>query len=152
MRVLVIEDGLEYSELLRRFLGEGFAWERAGSGPEALRRLEAERFDAIFLDMRFDRAPEGELLGDLEAVADRFNGDPVQARRYIEDHQGTFVLAALRHAGRTEPVLMSYDFDGEPRRWERLVARYGPVAYLPDNASPADIAVRLRALVRGDAG
>lgn len=147
MRVLVIEDGFEYSELLQRFLGEGFAWERAGSGPAALRRLEGEPFDAIFLDMRFDRAPEGELLGDLEAVADRFNGDPVQARRYIEDHQGTFVLAALREAGRPEPVLMSYDFDGEPRRWERLAARYGPVAYLPDNASPADIAGRLRALV-----
>lgn len=148
MRVLVIEDGLEYSELLRRFLGDGFTWERAGSGPQALRRLSEEPFEAIFLDMRFDRAPEDELLGDLEAVADRFNGDPIQARRFIEDHQGTFVLAALREAGRTEPVLMSYDFDGEPRRWERLAARYGPVDYLPDNASPSDIAARLRGLVQ----
>lgn len=147
MRVLVIEDGLEYSELLQRFLPDGFAWERAGSGPAALKRLKEERFDAIFLDMRFDRAPEDELLGDLEEVSDRFNGDPVQARRFLEDHQGNYILAALREAGHGLPVLLSYDFDGEPRRWERLARRFRPVDYLPDNASPADIAERLRGLV-----
>lgn len=148
MRVLVIEDGLEYTELLQRFLPDGFTWERAGSGPVALQRLATEPFEAVFLDMRFDRAPEDELLGDLEEVSDRFNGDPVQARRFLEDHQGNYILAALRDAGRTEPVLMSYDFDGEPRRWERLASRYGPVAYLPDNASPGDIAERLRRLAQ----
>src|SRR5690606_2902699 len=115
MRVQVIEDGLEYSELLQRFLPDGLAWERAGSEPAALKRLKEERFDAIFLDMRFDRAPEGELLGDLEEVSDRFNGDPVQARRFLEDHQGNYILAALREAGHGLPVLLSYDFDGEPR-------------------------------------
>lgn len=149
MRVLVVEDGYEYSETLARFLPDGFTWERAGSGPRALTRLADEAFDAVFLDMRFDRAPEGELLGDLEEMADRFNGDPVQARRFLEDHQGNFVLAAIRESGSAVPVLLSYDFDGEPRRWERLAQRYGPVDYLPDNASPADISARLRSLAGG---
>ncbi len=146
MRVLVIEDGFEYSETLSQFLAEGFTWVRAGSGPAAMKLLAAEPFAVIFLDMRFDRAPEDELLGDLEEASDRFNGDPVQARRFLEDHQGNYVLKALRDAGRSEPVLMSYDFDGEPRRWQRIVQRFGPVDYLPDNASPADIAGRLRTL------
>lgn len=146
MKVLVVEDGFEYSDLLVRFLADGFSWARAGSGQAALRALVESEFDAVFLDMRFDRAPERELLGDLAEISDRFNDDPLQARRFIEDHQGTYILAALRDAGRPEPVLMSYDFDGEPRRWERLSKRYAPVDYLPDNASPGDIACRLRRL------
>lgn len=145
MKVLVVEDGFEYSETLQRFLSEGFTWERAGSGPRALELLPGD-WDAVFLDMRFDRVPENELLGDVAEVADRFNGDPVQARRFLEDHQGNYVLAAIRDAGHATPVLLSYDFDGEPRRWERLVQRYGPVDYLPDNASPSEIAARLRRL------
>lgn len=149
MRVLIIEDGLEYSETLGRFLGDRFAFERVGSGPEALERLgQGPTPDAVFLDMRFDRTPEEQLLGDLDALLDRFNGDPAQARRFREDHQGTYVLAALREAGRALPVLLSYDFDGEPRRWERLAARFGPVDYLPDNASPHEVAARLEALGR----
>ncbi len=149
MRVLVIEDGYEYSETLEQFLSGDFEWERSGSGPQGLTRLAAESFDVVFLDMRFDRAPQDELLGDLEEVADRFNGDPVQARRFLEDHQGNYVLAALRDGGHTIPVLMSYDFDTEPRRWKRLFDRYGPVDYLPDNASPAEISARLVKLAKG---
>lgn len=146
MNVLVVEDGFEYTESLERFLGEGFSWTRAGSGPEALRLLGGGGWDAVLLDMRFDRVPEQALLGDLAATADRFNGDPVQARHFLEDHQGNFVLAAMREAGFAVPVLLSYDFEAEPRRWEHLARTFPPVDYLPDNASPAEIADRLRKL------
>lgn len=148
--VLVIEDGHEYTDSLSRFLAQGFTWVRAGSGPEGLAHLgEGLPADVIFLDMRFDRVPDGALLGDVVAAADRFNGDPTRARQFLQDHQGTYVLAALREAGHGTPVLLSYDFDGEPRRWARLQQRYAPVDFLPDNASPADIARRLRALAAG---
>jgi DNA-binding response OmpR family regulator len=146
MRVLVIEDGTEYCDAFSRFLTDGFEWERAGSGPEALRMLSEKTFDAIFCDMKFDRAPEAELLGDVSAVADQFNGDPLQARAHLEDHQGTYILAAVREQGISVPVIMSYDFDGEPRRWQRLQARYAPVDYLPGNQGPLEIAARLRRL------
>lgn len=146
MRVLIIEDGFEYIETLKRFLSEGFEWTRAGSGPAAIERLQSDAPDAIYLDMRFDRVPEGQLLGDVAATADRFNGDPVQARHFLEDHQGTYVLAALREAGIDTPVLMSYDFGSEARRWERMRQKYAPVDYLPDNAPPTEVARRLRAL------
>lgn len=145
--VLVVEDGSEYTEALARFLGQAFAFERAGSGPRALERLATGGVDAVFLDMRFDRAPDGELLGDVDEVADRFNGDAVQARRFLEDHQGNYVLAAIRDAGHRVPVLFSYDFGSEPRRWERIVERYAPVAFLPDVASPTEVAASLRGLV-----
>ncbi len=146
MRVLIVEDGFEYIETLQRFLADGFEWERAGSGPAALERVKQGHFDAIYLDMRFDRVPDGELLGDLAATADRFNGDPVQARHFLEDHQGNYVLAALREAGVRTPVLMSYDFGSEERRWSRICDKHGPVDYLPDNAAPAEVARRLHAL------
>lgn len=146
MNVLVVEDGYEHSEALRKFLPD-IQWDRAGSGVDALARLPGT-WDAVFLDMRFDRAPEAELLGDLAEVADRFNGDPVLARRHLEDHQGTYVLHAIRAAGHRVPILMSYDFDGEPRRWDRLAARYGAVDYLPGNAGPAEVAARLARLTR----
>jgi DNA-binding LytR/AlgR family response regulator len=145
MRVLIVEDGFEYSETLRRFLPD-IEWERAGGGPEALARLAGEAFDAVFLDMRFDRVEEDALLGDLAAVADRFNGDPVQARAFLQDHQGVYVLAALREAGHALPALVSYDFGGEPRRWSRLAAEHAPVDYLPDVAGPVEIRSRLLTL------
>ncbi len=137
--VLVIEDGHEYSETLGRFLADRLALERAGSGPEALERLGRGPVDVVFLDMRFDRTPEEQLLGDLDELVDRFNGDRTQARRFRQDHQGTYVLAALREAGHGVPVVMSYDFDGEPRRFAKLAKRFAPVRYLTDDAGPESV-------------
>src|SRR5689334_22974506 len=133
MRVLIVEDGSEYTECLTRFVPT-VAWERAGTGPRALQALAGGGYDAVFLDMRFDRAPAAELLGDPSELADRFNGDHVAARRFLADHQGTFVLAAIRSAGHRLPVVLSYDFSDEPRRFERLAARHGPLRYVRDTA------------------
>jgi DNA-binding response OmpR family regulator len=147
VRVLVVEDGTEYVDVFRRFLADRLEVERAGSGPEALDRLARGGVDAVFLDMRFDRAPA--LLGDPEEVAEAFNGDLVQARAHLEDQQGLYVLAAIRDAGNRVPVLLSYDFSSEPRRWDRLRARHAPVDHLPDGLRPDDVLARLSALVRG---
>jgi CheY-like chemotaxis protein len=145
-RVLVVEDGFEYITNLERFLAQDFELVRAGDGPEALERLAGEDFDVVFLDMRFDRA--GRLLGEGEELLHRFAGDPVRARRFLEDNQGTYILAALRAAGCTLPVVMSYDFDGEPRRFQNLARTHGPVSYLSDTAGPAEIRAALAALCR----
>lgn len=147
-RILIVEDGDEYVRLYRRFLADGWRWERAGHGAEALQRLAAEPFDAVVLDLRFDRVDDAQLLGDLAATADRFHGDPARARAFLQDHQGTYVLAALRDAGHGHPVLFVHDFGLEPRRWEHLRARYAPVDYLPDDAGPTDVAAQLTTLLR----
>lgn len=141
-RVLVVEDGHEYINNLTRFLGEDFDFTRAGDGPAALALLSGERFDAIFLDMKFDRADV--LLGDLGATQRRFAGDAARAKRFLENNQGAYVLAALREAGHAQPVIFSYDFDSEPRRLRNLQRRYGPLDYLNDTATPADIRDKLR--------
>jgi len=146
-RVLVVEDGHEYITNLQRFLGDDFAFTRAGDGEAALDRLAAEPYAAAFLDMRFDRAER--LLGDLDELVDRFAGDRARARRFLEDHQGTYILAALRQSGHLLPVLFSYDFDGEPRRFRNLATRWGDLAYLSDTAGPAEIRAALLALVGG---
>lgn len=150
--VLVVEDGHEYITNLERFLGEHFVFTRAGDGFQALELLarspaDGPPFDALFLDMRFDRAER--LLGDLDALADRFAGDHSRARRFLEDNQGTYVLAALREAGHQQPALFSYDFDSEPRRFKNLSGRYGPLGYLHDAAGPAAIRDALAALCEG---
>lgn len=145
-RVLIVEDGTEYLTAYERFLGADFSFARAGDGPDALAMLANERFAALVLDMRFDRAER--LLGDLAPLAARY-GDPARARRFLEDHQGTFILAALREAGHALPVLVSYDFGGEPRRFRNLKARYSPVGWLDDAAGPAEIRAALDAAIAG---
>ena len=124
-RVLVVEDGHEYLTNLERFLGEDFEFQRAGDGLAALEMLSAAPFYALFLDMRFDRAER--LLGDLDELVDRFAGDRGRARRFLEDHQGTYVLSALREAGARSVLL-------------------GPEVLRSSTAGPAAIAV-LSALV-----
>ena len=148
VNVLVVEDGDEYTTTLGRFEAEEFAFTRAGDGAEALRRLGEGGYDLVFLDMRFDRVEASRLLGDLAETAERFNGDPVRARQFLEDNQGAYILAAVRAAGFGLPAVFSHDFDAEPRRWATLTKLYGPVAYLPDNASAA----RIREVLRRAAG
>ena len=148
--ILVAEDGHEYTTNLERFLGDEFRFVRAGDGEAALAAVAEGAFDAIFLDMRFDRAER--LLGDLGALVRRFSGDEARARRFLEDNQGTYVLAALRAAGCPLPVIFSYDFDGEPRRFANLSRRHGPLAYLNDTAGPADMRDALKSAARGQAG
>lgn len=150
MRVLVIEDGEEYTRTLTRFCADVFDFARAGDGPEALALLageaDAPAFDRIFLDMRFDRVSPGVLLGDLASTAERFNGDPNRARQFLEDNQGAYILAALRAAGHEHPVVFSHDFDAEPKRWASIARMYAPVRYLPDNASANTIRAALLGL------
>ena len=43
---------------------------------------------------------------------------------------------------------MSYDFDGEPRRFENLARSHGPLAYLTDSAGPQEIRRALQRLIR----
>ncbi|MCB9758826.1 MAG: hypothetical protein H6739_03220 [Alphaproteobacteria bacterium] len=137
--LLVVEDGTEYTSTLRRFLAEHFDLLRAGDAAEALEALGTRAVAVVFLDMRFDRVPVERLLGDLDELTTRFNGDPERARRFMEDNQGAYVLTALRAAGHRTPVVFSYDFDAEPRRFKNLERLHAPLGYLRDNASPEQI-------------
>ena len=137
MKVLIVEDGYEYSETMGRYLGTDVNLDRAGDGLDALAMLSASPCDVVFMDMRFDRSER--LLGDDEALRERFGGDTVRVRRFLERHQGTYIADAIRAAGHQTPILFSYDFARESTRWAHLVGRLGRVAYINDTAGPADV-------------
>ena len=97
---------------------------------------EQEAWDVILLDMCFDRSER--LLGETPALLTRMAGDRDRVRSHLETHQGTYILAAIRHAGHIQPVVFSYDFDAEPRRFGNLQNRYAPVSYVNDVAGPRE--------------
>jgi CheY-like chemotaxis protein len=137
--VLVVEDGDEYVTNLTTFVSEGITYRQSHSGLEACRMLAHKRPDLVYLDMRFDRTPDEELLGSMVELTARFNGDVARARRFQQDNQGLFVLRALRDAGFGGPVILSYDFSAEERRFAALRARDPNLRYCPDYADARTI-------------
>jgi len=139
-RILVVEDGHEYVEGFARLAaakGADAAFVRAGSLAEARNALARARPDAVFLDVVFDRTPEADLAGDLDALVARYGGDRVRAVRHLATHQGFYVLDALADELAGVRVVLAYDFTGEERRLEALRGRFPGLSGLPDDASLA---------------
>lgn len=137
--VLIIEDGDEYLENLSRFV-PGYRYLQAHSGGEALGILADEPVDVVYLDMRFDRTPRDQLLGDHAETAAELGGDEARAWRQLAHHQGLYVLAALRGAGHGDrPVVLAYDFSREPQRFAFLKRQHPTLEWVPDAVTPAEI-------------
>ena len=145
--LLVIEDGHEYEEFARAFLGDRFEVRAAHSAAEALARVRERMPDALLVDLRFERAAVRDLVGDVTATARRrFAGDTHRAIRHLKEQQGTLVLGALREAGCDAPACFVHDFP--PRRLANLRRLYGRVTAVP--AFDAEgIAQRLREAGQG---
>ncbi len=143
--ILIVEDGDEYLTNLSTFVAEGFHYAQAKSGSKACEKIAAAAPDLVYLDMRFDRIPVDDLLGDLVALTGRFNGDVERARRFQQDNQGLFILKALRESGYRRPVILSYDFTGEEHRFKALSAKDPALSYCPDYAD----AQTIRAAIEG---
>ena len=141
--LLIVEDGTEYRSFFELFLAEAYEFAHAQSGAEALDALAKGGIDAIVLDMRFDRTPTEQLLGDVEAITRRHLGqDRERGLRYVQDQQGTFVLEAIRKAGYAQPALFISDMP--PRRVDNLRKLYGTIA-----AVPGFDAAAIRSALRG---
>jgi CheY-like chemotaxis protein len=146
-RLLVVEDGNEYTEFARLFLGGHFHIVVAQRAADALTCLRSEQVDALLIDLRFDRAVEADLVGDVQVTANRlFAGDRARALRHVQDQQGVLILAELRAAGFRQRAIFIHEF--LPRRMENLRRLYGPVGALPT----FDCAALLRALAEEDVG
>jgi hypothetical protein len=127
---MVIEDGDEHLSFAEHFFADTFEIRGCHSGREALERLTTQPAEAFLLDLRFDRLPEEDLLGDLPGIAERrFAGSRDRACEYLREQQGTFVLAALREAGHEGPAVFIHDF--RPRRLYHLRRLYGRVDAVP---------------------
>ena len=151
-KVLIVEDGFEYFEAAERLLSSDYEWIRAGDGYSALSYLKQQAFDVVLLDMCFDRIAPDKLLGDQSELVVRFGGDHSKAQQYLMVNQGNYILAAIREDNCKTPVLMSYDFDDEPKRWRFLSERFGPIDYLPDNHGPTELDDRIRAMTKDGIG
>lgn len=137
--VLIIEDGDEYRQNLTRFV-PGPTYLQAHGGAQALALLEREPVDLLYLDMRFDRVPRGELLGEHASATREHNGDPERAWRYLETNQGLFILDALRKGGRGNlPVILAYDFSREPQRASHLQRVHPSLRWVRDAVTPEEI-------------
>lgn len=137
--VLIVEDGDEYFDNLSRFV-KGPKYLRAHSGAEALDVISREPVDLVYLDMRFDRIPLGDLMGDHRSATREKNGDEERAWKYLQNNQGLFILEAISKAGRGSlPVILAYDFSYEMRRLENLKRVYPTMHWVPDTITPDEI-------------
>jgi hypothetical protein len=145
-RLLVVEDGREYSEAFER-ISAGAARPvrivRAAGLAGALAALEPGGVDGVFLDVVFDRIPGGELTGPLDAVLARFGGDRERARKELADSQGFYLLDALAPLLRSLPVVIGWDFSLEPGRLAALRERVPRLEGLSDGAPLSEALVRL---------
>ena len=147
IRVLIVEDGDEYLESLTRFV-RGPEYLQAHNGRDAVRLLETREVDIVYLDMRFDRIPDSELMGDHVAATREHNGDPVRARKHLQNNQGLFILDALEGAGfGAVPVILAYDFSRQHKRYENLLRRHPTLRWVPDAVTPAEIRTLMEDLI-----
>ena len=150
--VLIVEDGDEYLESLARFV-KGPSYVQAHNGRDALRVLETSRVDLIYLDMRFDRIPDAELMGDHAAATREHNGDPVRALKHLQNNQGLYILDALeRHGLDGVAVILAYDFSRQHKRYENLLRAHPTLRWVPDAVTPAEIRALMDDLLDGRAG
>ncbi len=137
--ILIIEDGDEYLDNLVRFV-PGPTYIQAHNCKIALEMLEEEPVDIVYLDMRFDRIPDDELVGDHIEVTRQQNGDPVRAWKHLKINQGLYILAALCDAGHGGmPIVLAYDFSGEMLRLDHLRKIYPRLEWVSDAVTPREI-------------
>jgi hypothetical protein len=139
MRVLVCEDGSEYTERFRRFLGGEHRFERAGHFAEALPL--AGGADAVLLDLDFRRTPKALLVDERGAPSPRGAAEV----------QGILILRALRARGVRLPALLFADLD-DPAHAARLEAELLPLRVVPSSEGLVRIAQLLREVVSSATG
>jgi hypothetical protein len=149
--ILVVEDGTEYSEAFRRLAGageKGIELLRAADAGEARRILQERKVDAIFLDLAFDRAPPDELVGDAGNLEERFAGDLARARRHLARYQGFYIAEALAELiPKDTPVVLAFDFSGDPGRLAALRQRLPRLEGIVDGTPISRVLERLRSVI-----
>ena len=133
MRLLVCEDGTEYTERFRRFLGGEFEFVRAANFAEALRLSPDAR--VLLFDLDFRRTDPALLVDE--------SGAP--AAKSAAEVQGILLLRALRSRGIALPALLFADLD-DADRTARLEAELAPLQVVSSSEGLPRIAQRLRKL------
>jgi hypothetical protein len=143
---VVCEDGAEYIERFRRFLGDDFAFVPAHDLGAALAAIETDvlRPDGLLLDPDFRRTPPERLVDERgRALALPDEG----TRRRVTESQGIFILRALRARGVGLPAVLFADLaDAEQAGFlERTLA---PLVVASSSTGLREIAALLADLPR----
>jgi hypothetical protein len=136
----VVEDGTEYIQRFRRFLGESFQFVPAGDFSMA--RAAATGADGLLFDLDFRRTPPDRLIDE--------QGQPAAAldagtRRRLAETQGILILRRLRAEAIRLPAVLFADLDD--RQAEFLQRTLAPLAIAPSRLGLREIADLLRASV-----
>jgi hypothetical protein len=139
LRFLVCEDGAEYLQRFRRFLGDSFDFFPAHHFREA--HAAAPDADALLLDLDFRRTPP-ERLVDEQGLAPA----PLDAgtRARLAETQGILILRRLRAAGVALPAILFADLDDAGQR-DFLARTLAPLTIAGSRMGIAEIAALLRA-------
>jgi hypothetical protein len=131
MTFIVCEDGAEYTDRFRRFLGSHFSFVRAGHFADALSLSPGAC--GVLLDLDFRRTSSALLVDER---GERADGSASEV-------QGILILRALRARGIRLPALLFADLD-DAGRSARLEAELAPLRVVPSSAGLAQIAQLLR--------
>jgi hypothetical protein len=144
IRLVVCEDGDEYLQRFRRFLGEAFEFLPARDFAEAAR--VAARADGLLLDLDFRRTPADRLVDERGPTP-----TPLDAgtRARLAETQGILILRRLRAGGVALPAVLFADLEESQRAFlERTLA---PLSVAGSRLGIAEIAALLREIaVRKD--
>jgi hypothetical protein len=118
VRFVVCEDGDEYLQRFRRFLGEAFEFLPARDFAAAA--AAAPRADGILLDLDFRRTPPDKLVDERGPAPAPL---PAGTRARLAETQGILVLRRLRAGGIALPAILFADLDETQRGFlERTLA------------------------------
>jgi hypothetical protein len=138
-RFVVCEDGTEYLDRFRRFLGEAFQFVPAGDCAGAL--AAARDADGLLLDLDFRRTPPERLVDESGLAPPRLDAG---SRRRLAETQGILILRQLRARGVTLPALLFADLDddAQARFLERTLA---PLTIASSRLGIVEVAALMRA-------
>jgi hypothetical protein len=144
-RFVVCEDGTEYLDRFRRFLGDAFAFTPAGDFAAAL--AAAAHADGLLLDLDFRRTPPHQLVDEQGAAPPDLDAG---SRRRLSETQGILILRQLRARGVALPALLFADLDdaAQARFLERTLA---PMTLASSRLGIVEVAALMRAAL-GEAG
>jgi DNA-binding response OmpR family regulator len=126
MRLLLVEDNPRLAASLAQGLGEeGFAVDLAGTGAEALARLETPDLDAVILDLGLPDLDGGEVLARLRAAGSRCPVLVLTARDAVTARVGAL------DAGADDYLIKPFAFDELVARLRALVRRASGPRWAP---------------------
>ena len=147
VRFVVCEDGTEYLDRFRRFLGDAFEFVAAGDFAAALAAATPTGGAAgLLLDLDFRRTPPAKLIDESGAAAPA--GLDASSRRRLTETQGILILRQLRARGVALPALLFADLD-DPEQARFLERTLAPLTIVSSRLGIVEVAGLMRTAVGG---